>query len=74
MASIIMIKCPTTGQAISTGIHIERVCFNKMANTLSRSHCPVCGNEHGWWKTDAWLAQRPSVYEQAHTDQTTVGL
>jgi hypothetical protein len=53
---VVMITCPTTGRAISSGIESDRQTFDSLPDTLSRSKCPLCGAEHVWWTREAWLA------------------
>jgi hypothetical protein len=54
--SVLMIRCPATGQAISTGIETDQNNLNKIPNVLARTRCPMCRLEHVWWKREAWLA------------------
>jgi hypothetical protein len=56
--STIMIKCPQTGEAVSTGIEVERDTFVALPNAGALMHCPACGDEHIWSKAEAWLADR----------------
>jgi endogenous inhibitor of DNA gyrase (YacG/DUF329 family) len=51
----IMIRCPTTGQSVTTGIETDPHSFKQLPDVLSRSRCPVCGHEHSWSKHDAWM-------------------
>jgi hypothetical protein len=53
----IMIKCPTTGQSIATGIETDPNSFKQIPDVLSRSRCPICGLEHHWWKREAWIVE-----------------
>jgi len=53
--SELMIRCPSTGEAISTGINIDSRSFRALPDVASRSHCPKCGLDHVWWKREAWL-------------------
>ena len=53
--STIMIRCPETGSAISTGIECEDDDFKKLPFVITQTTCPSCGGEHSWSKTDAWL-------------------
>ena len=55
MASL-MIRCPHTGQPISTGIETDEHSLQQIADVSSRTRCPICGLDHTWWKRDAWLA------------------
>lgn len=52
---IVMIRCPETRQAISTGIKVDRAAFHSMAVFFSRTLCPVCKIEHEWFAKDAWV-------------------
>ena len=54
--STIMIKCPQTGQAVSTGIEVEHDTFITLPDADVQMHCPACGGEHIWSKAKAWLA------------------
>ena len=63
MASL-MIACPNTGQAISTGIETDEYSLRQIADVPSRTRCPTCGLVHTWWKREAWLAdpaEQPSL-------------
>jgi hypothetical protein len=51
----IMIRCPNTGRAISTGIETDPVTFVHLPDLLSQSKCSLCGAEHVWWTREAWL-------------------
>jgi len=56
MASV-MIKCPNTGEAVSTGIAMDQAAFE--SSTLQENAlggCPACGGTHVWNKEDAFLA------------------
>jgi endogenous inhibitor of DNA gyrase (YacG/DUF329 family) len=53
---VVMITCPTTGRAVSTGIETDQHSFDILPDTLSKSKCPHCGAEHVWWTREAWLA------------------
>jgi hypothetical protein len=52
-----MITCPTTKQAISTGVNVDEAMFRNPTivfqdNTMQ---CPACGQFHVWSKEDAFL-------------------
>ncbi len=61
--STVMIKCPTTGTSIPTGIETEPLSFLQLPDMISRARCPHCGLDHAWWKREAWLEDRP---EEGH--------
>jgi hypothetical protein len=44
----IFIRCPTTGQAVPTGLHTATVVFNTLPKIEMRMHCPACQKDH-WW-------------------------
>jgi hypothetical protein len=50
-----MVRCPYRGQSVSTGIEIEDSAFAELPDMLIRKRCPLCGLEHVWWKSEAWL-------------------
>jgi hypothetical protein len=51
----IMIKCPNTGEFISTGIETDLQNFRALPDVLAHSRCPLCGLEHAWWRREALL-------------------
>jgi hypothetical protein len=55
----LMIRCPNTGQPISTGIETDEYSLNQIADVPTRTRCPFCGLDHTWWKREAWLADQP---------------
>jgi len=57
--SAVMIRCPTTGSPISTGIETEPSIFVGLPDVLARTRCPHCGLDHSWWKREAWLEDEP---------------
>jgi hypothetical protein len=46
---IVMINCPETRRAISTGIQVDRATFHSTPVFFSRTLCPHCGKEHEWF-------------------------
>jgi hypothetical protein len=53
---VVMIRCPASGRDVSTGIEVDAATFDALPNVSSRMHCPACGAQHDWSKTEAWLA------------------
>jgi hypothetical protein len=51
----VMIRCPETRQAISTGMQIDRATFHATPVFFSRTLCPLCANEHVWFAKEAWV-------------------
>lgn len=56
----LMIKCPNTGSAISTGLQMNRSTFNNMPVFFGRTLCPICQTQHEWFARAAWV-QEPKV-------------
>jgi len=56
---IVMIKCPKTGRAMSTGIQADRESFNTTPVFYSTTFCRFCQTEHDWFARDAWVADAP---------------
>jgi len=51
----IMIRCPITKRAISTGFHADPSSFARMPVFIARVHCPNCRVQHEWFARDAWV-------------------
>jgi hypothetical protein len=56
----VMIDCPDTGRAVSTGI--EMLSIEPLPMVTATTVCPVCGRLHRWTKDDAWLAKDGEQY------------
>ena len=54
---MIMIRCPKTGQAISTGRYVEPATFRSTPVFFSRTYCPLCRSMHEWFAKDAWVSE-----------------
>jgi len=52
---IVMINCPETRRAISTGIQVDRATFHSTPVFFSRTFCPLCREKHEWFAKDAWV-------------------
>ena len=53
---MIMIRCPKTGRALSTGKLVESAAFRSSPVFFSRTYCPFCDAMHEWFAKDAWWA------------------
>jgi hypothetical protein len=62
---IIMIKCPSTGHAVSTGIEMSGL--DRLPSVIATMVCSACGRVHEWTKADAWLAEGGEYYRQLAT-------
>jgi hypothetical protein len=61
-ASIVMVRCPTTGQEFSTGVEMDAATFEQLPDIHSQMKCPVCGLDHTWSIREAQLGNpAPSV-------------
>lgn len=60
---VVMIKCPQTGRAISTGMTAERESFRCSAVFFARSYCAICETNHEWFAREAWVDEprRPTL-------------
>ena len=54
---MIMIRCPKTGQAISTGRYVEPATFRSTPVFFSRTYCRLCLITHEWFAKDAWVCE-----------------
>ncbi|MCX7312071.1 MAG: hypothetical protein WCG92_13145 [Hyphomicrobiales bacterium] len=53
----VMIRCPRTGRAVSTQIETEPGDFSRLPRVEVRFSCPLCGDEHVWTASQAWLEE-----------------
>ncbi len=53
--SNVMIRCPQTRRAISTGIKVDRATFQSTPVFFSRTYCSLCRMTHEWFAKDAWI-------------------
>jgi hypothetical protein len=53
----VMVKCPETGQDLSTGIVTDRASFAATPVFFARVYCPFCRKQHEWFAKDAWLCE-----------------
>jgi hypothetical protein len=58
--AIIMIRCPSRGRAVSTGIEVADV--DQLPTVTATTVCPACGGAHEWTKDDVWLADGGEYY------------
>ncbi len=59
---IVMITCPSTGRAVSTGIEMSGV--EQLPTVIATMVCSACGRVHEWTKDDAWLAEGGEYYRK----------
>ena len=63
---VVMIKCPATGHAISTGIEANRDGFRQRPVFFARTLCAICRSTHEWFAREAWV-EEPSVEISIHS-------
>ena len=61
----VMIKCPTAGRWVSTGIDIEPAAFARMPDVPAKMRCPECGREHVWTKQEAMISPLATTGSQS---------
>ena len=53
----VMIKCPTSGKPVFTGMAMDKSSFEVASLSRNSVKCPHCGNMHTWDKKDAYLVE-----------------
>ena len=53
----LMIKCPSTGQPISTGMDLDKASFDSSTFSNNGVGCPICRQTHIWNKSDAFFLE-----------------
>ena len=66
---VIMIRCPSTGHAVSTGI--ETSSMDRLPTVTATTVCSGCGRAHEWTKAEAWLADGGEYYRQVAAERAT---
>jgi hypothetical protein len=57
--SVVMVRCPTTGSELSTGIEMDAATFEHLPEIRSQIKCPICRLDHVWSTREAWLDNPP---------------
>lgn len=71
--AIVMIKCPETAHAIATGVELESDAdFDALVDVAYHVDCPLCGDNHVWFKRGAWIEQAPDLRRSQATRQEAV--
>jgi len=52
---MVMIKCPTSGRAIATGMEADRAGFGRSPVFFARTFCAICKSNHEWFAKEAWV-------------------
>jgi hypothetical protein len=61
---ILMVRCATTGVDFPTGIEMDRLTFVLTSAFSGTIRCPLCGMDHEWSNTDAWVRESDPSPEQ----------
>ena len=67
---LVMVKCPRTGQAIPTGIKIDRESFGRRPVFFSRTRCVICHTDHPWFAREAWVEEPATRVRHHHASAT----
>ena len=59
-AIVVMVRCPTTGRELSTGVEMDAATFEQLPDIHSLIKCPVCGLDHTWSIWEAWSGKSRS--------------
>jgi hypothetical protein len=51
----LIVKCPSSGQTVATGIETDGI--DRLPKVGTRMLCPLCGREHFWTSRDVWFAE-----------------
>jgi hypothetical protein len=51
----IMIRCPTLGTAVPTGLTTEKIKFESLSEVRIPLRYPDCFKLHKWERKDAWV-------------------
>jgi hypothetical protein len=51
----IMIRCPTTGKPVPTGLTTEKIKFESLSEIKIPLKCPACLKLHHWEHKQAWV-------------------
>ncbi len=68
--SSVMIRCPVTGEPVSTAIEVEPSVFRRLPKVSARMLCPACGQEHVWATGSAWLADERRLIDAGQPSET----
>jgi hypothetical protein len=66
---LLMIRCAKTGQAISTGRHVDSAAFRSSPVFFGHTYCPHCQTAHEWFARDAWICDSNTADEVEHERQ-----
>jgi hypothetical protein len=62
--SNILIRCPTSGNAVPTGLDTNKIDFEALGKIQFAVVCSACGKTHRWKKPKAWIEGAAPVGRQ----------
>lgn len=66
---MLMIRCPKTERAISTGRYVSPAAFGSTPVFFSRTYCTHCRTMHEWFAKDAWVCDSACSEYQTTRDR-----
>lgn len=66
----LMIRCLSTGRAISTGTYVDAAAFHSSPVFFGKTFCPHCNTTHEWFARDAWVSEREHCEGDADCEAT----
>jgi len=54
---VVMIMCPETRRAISTGLAADHDSYGRTPVFFARTFCPFCRTSHEWFAKQAWVRE-----------------
>jgi hypothetical protein len=63
--SMMMMKCPASGKAVTTGIELDAGTFFCLPDIFLHVRCPHCDLQHSCWTHEAWLEGQTAVETKA---------
>ena len=61
----ILIRCPTLGRMVSTGLTTEKIKLSSLSDLKFRLLCPACLKTHRWGPKEAWIYERGKLTKRS---------
>ena len=61
---LLLIRCPKTGRAISTGRNATAAALRCSPVFFSQTYCALCHETHQWFATEAWVKDSESSEQE----------
>jgi hypothetical protein len=69
----IMIRCPSLGKAVSTGLSTETVVLDSLSGLTIPLRCPAYKKVHKWHRRDAWEDDNRTLRPRQTSEQARGG-